>query len=119
LEFYTEDAQVLPPLTQPIVGRSVIEKDLRQQAKELADQPVNPEIETSNLEVAGDLAIETGRSTIKVGNLPPVKGHYLVVWKKTQGQWKIHREMGNFSTSHEEGFLRITPGDRLETPGEK
>jgi ketosteroid isomerase-like protein len=92
---------------------------LREAAEGLRGQVVDVELETSSLEVEGDLAIETGTNKLKIGNTPPLKGHSLVLWKKAQGKWKIHREMWNFSTSHEEGLLKITTGDESGAPGGK
>ena len=55
---------------------------------------------TSNVDIAGDYAIETGNyelTATEKGKKPvPDKGKYVVVWKKQgDGSWKVYRDVSN------------------------
>ena len=55
---------------------------------------------TQEVEVSGDLAIETGTFSMTItpkgGQAMEEKGKYLTVWKRqADGSWKIHRDISN------------------------
>ena len=56
------------------------------------------ELQTQELDVTGETAIEIGSYMRRRadGSLFD-RGKYMVIWKRVEGAWKIHRDM--FSTS--------------------
>ncbi len=90
---YTEDAVLYPP-GRVVEGRDAIRKYFTPgpNRKQLAHR-----LETMELDVAGNTAIETGTwtSTWQVGERGPVTSsdRYLIVWKRQEdGRWLIHRD---------------------------
>ena len=55
-------------------------------------------LETIELEVHGDTAIETGHYTLKAeGGAVADSGKYIVIWKNDGGTWKLHKDIWNTS----------------------
>ena len=55
-------------------------------------------LETIELEVHGDTAIETGHYTLKAdGGAVADRGKYIVIWKNDGGTWKLHKDIWNTS----------------------
>lgn len=52
-------------------------------------------LQTAEVESAGDLACETGivRLVAKDGTI--TQARYVVVWKRENGRWKLHRDIWN------------------------
>jgi ketosteroid isomerase-like protein len=51
-------------------------------------------LETVDLEIAGEMAHELGEAQLTLGSgTAAVK--YVVVWKKADGQWRLHRDIWN------------------------
>ena len=92
-ELYTEDAQLLPPNSDFVIGKEAI-RAFWQSIMDMGIKAVKLEI----IEVAGhgDTAIEMSRFTLedKLGQALD-KGKYIVVWKREGGQWKLHRDIFN------------------------
>jgi uncharacterized protein (TIGR02246 family) len=91
-ELYTEDAEVMPPGAGSVVGRPAIaafwKSAIEAGVKDLV-------LVTEQVESAGDLAYEIGRVRI-VGNDGRVtEDRYLVVWKRGDGGWRLHRDIWN------------------------
>lgn len=53
------------------------------------------ELQTVDVEVSGDTAVETGTLQGMAGGAPTM-GKYIVVWKKVDGTW-LHRDIWNES----------------------
>ena len=51
-------------------------------------------LDTLDLELAGDTGCEVGEATITHGGGTAVV-KFVVVWKKTDGQWRLHRDIWN------------------------
>jgi ketosteroid isomerase-like protein len=53
-------------------------------------------LETADVEADGSLAYETGRYEMKLkdGKVAD-RGKYVVVWKRTGNEWRIHRDIWN------------------------
>ena len=51
-------------------------------------------LETVDLEVAGEMAHEIGEAQLTLGSGTAVV-KYVVVWKKVDGQWRLHRDIWN------------------------
>ncbi len=55
-------------------------------------------LETIELEVHGETAIETGHYTLKAaGGAVADSGKYIVIWKNDGGTWKLHKDIWNTS----------------------
>ena len=89
---YTADAMVLPPDGPIVKGRPDIKQMWGTVAQELGLKEVR--LRTVSFEQEGSLGHEVGEATLTVaaGTLV-VK--YMVVWKKTDGQWRLHRDIWN------------------------
>ena len=94
---YTEDGQVLPPQTDPIVGRNGIEAFWRM-AMGLGIAAVR--LETMEVFDHGASAWEVGRYTlVGADGTAADHGKYLVVWRLEGGEWKLHRDIWNTSVA--------------------
>jgi uncharacterized protein (TIGR02246 family) len=91
---YTPDAQVIAPGSPVARGRSAIAAFWQK----LIDSGVKDvTLETAEVESAGDLAYETGivRLVAKDGTVSNAR--YVVIWKRTDGEWLLHRDTWNSS----------------------
>ena len=61
---------------------------------EVHDGAPNVKLETVDLEVAGEMAHEVGEAQLTLGSGTAV-AKYVVVWKKADGQWRLHRDIWN------------------------
>jgi uncharacterized protein (TIGR02246 family) len=89
---YTEDAKVVAPGAPVATGRSEIARFWRGSMdtgiKDLT-------LRTLHASADGDLAYEDGAVTILRADGTPVGARYLVVWKRIDGQWYLHRDIWN------------------------
>lgn len=94
---YTPNAQLFPPNSEPVRGKKAIE-ELFQSITEVKGGGLT----TTELEVHGDTAIETGTYKLlsEDGNQLD-KGNYVAIWKREGGKWKIHRDIWNSSVSRD------------------
>ena len=87
---YTIDGMILPPGTNIIQGHEAIKK--RWMLPDGVSVP-HHKISPSKIEVVGDHAYDVGyyegRTIRKDGSEVGWPGKYLIVWKKTDGEWKI------------------------------
>ncbi|HMD65279.1 MAG TPA: SgcJ/EcaC family oxidoreductase [Stellaceae bacterium] len=90
---YTEDAYVLPPGSDMVKGRAAIEAFWRQAAQQMGDAKLT----TIDVLPLGPEAREVGTVTLKTKTQPPqeVVGKYVVVWRKTGGDWKLATDVWN------------------------
>lgn len=90
---YTKDAVLLPAGGEGARGRGAIEAFW---AEKLGSGVADVRLTTEELVPLGDdLAYEIGRYTTTPKDAGPVSGHYLVLWKKTRGEWKLHVDIFN------------------------
>ena len=90
---YTENGQLLPSNSEFITGRERI-ASFWQQVMDMGIKTA--ELETLEAEGLGETAFEVGR--YKLGGAAGEildQGKYVVVWKKEDGQWKLHRDIWN------------------------
>lgn len=91
-DLYTENAQVIAPGAPVARGRSAIaaawRKTMDAGVKDLS-------LDTADVESAGDLACETGIVRLVAKDGKATEGRYVVVWKRTNGKWKLHRDIWN------------------------
>ena len=92
-QLYTETAQVIAPGAPVTTGRAAIAAFW---LSSFETAPVKAmQLETLDLESAGDLAYETGKVTIVARDGATSSARYLVVWKREGGGWKLHRDIWN------------------------
>ena len=91
---YTIDGQLLPPNSDIVVGRNLIEAFW----KAVIDMGIKA-VRLKTVEIAGqaDRAIEFGEYTLIGKDQVLDNGKYSVVWKPDEGQWKLHRDIWNSS----------------------
>ena len=89
---YTADAIVMPPDAPFVKGRDNIKQFWGSAIEQLGLKDVRLNI--VDLEIAGDTAHEVGEAvlTLESGG---TTGKYVVVWKKVDGQWRLHRDIWN------------------------
>jgi uncharacterized protein (TIGR02246 family) len=92
---YTENARLLPPNARLVEGRNPIE----QFWKGVMDAGIKAiELHTVEVESFGNTIVEQGTATLYGSDQAVVdKGKYLVVWKRVDGKWKLHRDCWNSS----------------------
>ena len=111
-QVFTTDAKLSVPGTEAVIaGRSAIADFWR---SALASGLTALEMSTTELEGQGDLRIETGTYTALGANRAEAgRGHYLLVWKKERGAWKILREFARPSSAPN---MNAQDGDRVGFP---
>lgn len=92
---YTADAQLLPPGSEVVTGRAAIAEFW---ASLMRTGAVTVALETTELEVAGALAVTTGRYVLSDREGRDMDtGKFLVVWHEEEGAWWAHRDIWNTS----------------------
>jgi uncharacterized protein (TIGR02246 family) len=89
---YTPDAMAMPPDGPLVKGRDAIKQMWGSLAQSMGLKDVR--LDTLDLELAGDTGCEVGEATITHGGGTAVV-KFVVVWKKTDGQWRLHRDIWN------------------------
>lgn len=94
-EMYTPMGQLFPPNSDIVEGRAAIQRFWQ---SVMDDGISRLELKTIEVEPFGDSIVESGRATLfgKDGAVLD-RGKYLVLWKKTGGKWKLHRDCWNSS----------------------
>jgi uncharacterized protein (TIGR02246 family) len=89
---YTADAIVMPPDAPFVKGREKIKQFWGSAIQQMGVKDVK--LNTVDLELVGDTAYEVGEAvlTLQSGG---VTAKYVVVWKKVDGQWRLHRDIWN------------------------
>jgi len=94
---YTEDAVLLPPNSDKVLGRKATEKFWGGAISQLGLK--DAVLKTEELTGSGDTYTEVGSYTLKLqakGQKPVEdKGKYVVIWKQTPDGWKLHRDIWN------------------------
>lgn len=92
---YSATAIAYPPNSEPVSGRAAIQK-IWQGAMGMGIKAVT--LTTSEVETYGDTAYEVGGYTmLGEGGKHLDHGKYIVIWKREQGAWKLHRDIWNTS----------------------
>jgi uncharacterized protein (TIGR02246 family) len=92
---FTEDGVMLPPNAPAIFGRDAIRASNRE-AFETVDHAI--ELEDLEIKVEGDLGYKAGRYRVRSEDNQLIdRGKYIEIWRKVDGQWKIHRDIWNSS----------------------
>jgi uncharacterized protein (TIGR02246 family) len=94
---YTQDAMALPPDGPVVKGRENIKHMWASAMKQMGLKDVK--LDTLDLEIAGDVASEVGEATLSLeteaGKRQTAVMKFVVVWKKVDGQWRLHRDIWN------------------------
>ena len=94
---YTEKGQLLPPNSDFVAGREAI-KAVWQSVMEMGIK--DAKLETVELEVHGDTAIEVGKYALSgEGGQVMDSGKFVVIWKQEGGRWRLHRDIWTSSVS--------------------
>lgn len=89
---YSEDAAILPPGAGRTDGRDAIQA-YWQAGIDAGLSEVS--IVATGVDVLGERSVTVGTLSGKMGGAD-LTGKYVVVGKKTEGGWKIHRDIWNF-----------------------
>jgi uncharacterized protein (TIGR02246 family) len=90
---YTSTAQAFPPNAELVQGRDALQK-LWQGAMASGIKEVG--LTTTEVEAHGDTAIEVGTYAMNAAGGKPIdRGKFIVIWKRENGQWKLHRDIWN------------------------
>ncbi|MDH3688095.1 MAG: SgcJ/EcaC family oxidoreductase [Gammaproteobacteria bacterium] len=90
---YTQEGQLLPPGGPTVTGREAIQAFWQG----VMDSGIaKAELEATEIEGSGALVYEVGvyRLFGTDGQLAG-EGKYIVVWKQSDGQWRLHRDIWN------------------------
>jgi len=89
---YAPDAMVLAPDAPFVRGRDAIRQFWTTAAQQLGLKDVR--LHTLDLQTTADTAYEVGEAQLTVqSGVTFVK--YVVVWKRTDGRWRLHRDIWN------------------------
>ncbi|PRY08845.1 uncharacterized protein (TIGR02246 family) [Pontibacter ummariensis] len=92
---YTKEGMLLPTGSDMIKGREGI-RTFWQGAIDMGMKQVK--LETVEVEPHENTAIELGKYTLKGENNQLIdQGKYMVIWKREDKQWKLHKDMWNSS----------------------
>jgi uncharacterized protein (TIGR02246 family) len=96
-QLYTDDPRLFPQGAPDCLDRSAIAGFF---AGAFDSGIVSARFTTAEVDGDDSLAVETGRYELfaeppGAGTVRVAEGRYLVVWKKVDGQWRIHRDMFN------------------------
>jgi uncharacterized protein (TIGR02246 family) len=93
--FYTSNCRFLPDNGDPVDGRARVQELLQS----MMDGGVSSvELITWEVEDCGDTAIEVGRVLMR-GDADELidDGKFIVIWKKEEDGWRLHRDIVNSS----------------------
>ena len=96
-DLYTNETVFLPPGFDRMQGKRAVQK-FWQGARDMGLQQLK--LHTVDLEQYEEVAVETGTYKLyTVGEQEVDHGKYLVVWKKENNRWKLHKDIWNSSVS--------------------
>ena len=93
--FYTANCRFLPDNSHPVDGRANVQELLQS----MMDAGVSSiELVTWEVEDCGDTAVEVGRVVMRGGDDEILDdGKFIVIWKKEDDGWRLHRDIVNSS----------------------
>ncbi len=94
---YTEQAQLLPPQSEPVYGRTAIEAFWN---AVIGTGITAVKLETLELTEFDNFACEVGRYSLAAADGRTIDhGKYVVLWHLDGGQWRLHRDIWNTSVA--------------------
>ena len=98
---YTSDGMLLPPGAGTQQGSKAIQ-DFWQMVMDMGVK--RAQLSTVQVEREGETAVEMGQYKLSgVDSQPLDEGKYIVVWKKQNGDWKLHKDIWNTNLSPQSG----------------
>ncbi len=93
---YTEDATVLPPGAEMVIGRNAILTFWKSAAEQIGDIKLTA-VDVKPL--SSDAAREIGTFSLRTKGSQPqeITGKYVVVWEKVGGDWKLATDIWNMN----------------------
>ena len=92
---YTSTGMAFPPNGDVVRGRDAIQKMWQ---GVIASGVKEATLTPTEVEAHGDTAYEIGTYTMGAGGGKQLdRGKYIVIWKRENGQWKLHRDIWNTS----------------------
>jgi len=92
---YTQDAQLLMPHSEPVVGRPAIQAVFQGFLEAGIKEAI---LGDGEIEAHGDIGTEIAPLTLLgEGGQVIDRGKYVVIWKREDDRWKLHRDMFNTS----------------------
>lgn len=92
---YTDDAMIIPPNAEPMIGREAISL-MWQSIQNMG--VTNMQFKTVSAELHGNVAIEHGKYKLFAGkDILIDHGKYIVIWEKQGGKWLIKKDIWNTS----------------------
>lgn len=92
---YTADGQLLPTNSDVVSGSAAIQ-EFWQGAIDMGLKKAT--LDTVEVDDCGNTAVEVGRYTLIAGDDSVADaGKYVVIWKRQDGGWKLHRDIWNTS----------------------
>jgi len=92
---YTEDAKIFPNNTQILEGEEIINYWTLPEGISTSYH----KIKQTEITIVGDTAYDygyyEGKTKHKGGKISSWKGKYVIVWKKVDGNWKMHLDIWN------------------------
>jgi uncharacterized protein (TIGR02246 family) len=92
VKVYTKDGRVMPPDAPMAQGQAALESFWAATAQQLGITSVK--LETIDLTILGDTAIEIGRAGIETGK-GMASAKFVVIWKKVAEGWRWHVDIFN------------------------
>jgi beta-lactamase regulating signal transducer with metallopeptidase domain/ketosteroid isomerase-like protein len=87
--FYCQDAMAVAPGVIPLRGRRAIQDGIERLLEQgMADL----EVYRAELLPVGDKVFESGLATLRASSGPEVTMHFMTLWKKENGEWRIFRD---------------------------
>ena len=91
---YTDDAALMPPGAEAVVGMEAIQAFW----SEFIASGATVKIETKEVSGSGDMLVEIGTVVVTAPDGSHADhGPFLVVYKNVDGKWKMHRDIWNSS----------------------
>jgi ketosteroid isomerase-like protein len=93
LAMYTSEASILPPNGNSLYGEAAFRPFWQHMLENVGFTNVQYTIEKLE-QLAEDTIAEMTRFQVDIAG-QPTQGKYVVIWKKIQGQWKLHIDIFN------------------------
>ena len=111
----TDNVVLMDPNVAPVSGQKAAREAW---GKALANAKDQLTTATKEAVIAGDVAWRIGALAHKLPNGVVNHGQSLEIWKRVNGEWKIHRQMSSTILAQPKLLSRPVPSDPvLDTPG--
>lgn len=92
-ELLAQNSVLIMPGSAPVVGADNVRRVTQMMLE--SDDEVSWKSDHAYVAPSGDMAYDYGTATTTLADGSVVKGHYLVVWVKEDGRWKVAADMFN------------------------